>query len=123
MSSILKNALAYEHEIHRANELAHANALIVALSKVAARLDTSSNFDEIVDTFGQELKKMGLDCMVGALTDNKQALSIRYVSVKQEVIHWAEKMTGHALSDLVIPRHLWPTEVVIAERTLSLIHI
>jgi len=117
VSSILKNALAYEHEIHRANELAHANALIVALSKVAARLDTSSNFDEIVDTFGQELKKMGLDCMVGALTDNKQALSIRYVSVKQEVIHWAEKMTGHALSDLVIPRHLWPTEVVIAERT------
>lgn len=117
VSSILKNALVYEHEIHRANELAHANALIVALSRVAARLDTSSNFDAIVDTFGQELKKMGLDCMVGALTDSKQALSIRYVSVNQEVIHWAEKMTGHTLSDLVIPRHLWPTEVVVTERT------
>ena len=117
VSGILNSAIAYEREVNRANELARANALILALSEVAAQLNTTSVFDEIVDTFGTELRKMGLGCVVGTLTENHQALTIRYISVKQEVIRWAERMTGHFLTDLVLPRRLWPTDKVVTERT------
>ncbi len=117
VAGILQNASAFESETRRANELARMNALILALSKVAARLDNTPDFVEVVKTFSNELKKIKWDCMVGTLDDSKQTMTIEYVSVRQEVIHWAERATGHSLRELVIPRHLWPTEKVVTEKT------
>lgn len=113
---ILQNALARENETRRADELDRSNSMILALAKVASRLESSSDTQEIFETIGKELKKIGVDSMIGLLDDNKQSLQVRYVSIKREVISWAEKATGHFLSELSIPRHLWPTEKVINEK-------
>ena len=115
VAGILQTTSAYETEVERADELARSNSMILALSKVAATLDSSSDAAEIFDTVGKELKKLGLDSIIGILDDNKQIMRIKYISVNQDVIHWAEKMTGHSMDELAIPRHLWPTEVVVNE--------
>jgi PAS domain S-box-containing protein len=117
VAGILQNAFAYERETERANELARSNSMILALSKVAAHLESSSQTLEIFETVGRELKIIGVDSMIGLFDDDKQNLQIQYISVKQDTIHWAEKMIGHALNELTIPRHLWPTDKVITEKT------
>lgn len=117
VASILQKATAYEREIQRANELARSNAMLLALSKVAAQVDSASDFDAIVNTVGLELGKMGAGCVVGAIDDSKQTVFVQYLSVKQDVIRMAEKMTGLSVTDLVVPRHLWPTEKGLAEKT------
>ncbi|MBI5822953.1 MAG: HAMP domain-containing protein [Chloroflexi bacterium] len=112
----LQKALAYEYETKRANDLARSNSIILALSKVAAQLDSSSDSFEIFDTVGKELKKLEMDSIVGVLDDSKQTIQIRYVSIEHQVVRWVEKMTGHSVRDLAIPRHLWPNEKVITEK-------
>lgn len=116
VAGILQNAIAHENETKRANELAHTNTMILALSKVAAQLESTSDSVMIFETIGNELKKMGLDSMVGTLDDAKQDLQIRYISANPDVVRWVEKMTGYHLSDLTIPRRLWPSSKVVDER-------
>jgi two-component sensor histidine kinase/HAMP domain-containing protein len=116
VAGILKNAIAHENETKRANELARTNTMILALSKVAAQLESSSDSDMIFKTIGNELKKMRLESMVGILDDAKQNLQMKYISVNPDIVRWVEKMTGYHLSDLTIPRRLWPTQKVVDER-------
>ncbi len=116
VAGILQNAIAHENETKRANELAHTNIMLLALSKVAAQLETTSDSVMIFETIGNELKKMGLESMVGTLDDAKQNLQIRYISASPDTVSWAEKMTGYHLSDLTIPRLLWPSSKVVDER-------
>jgi len=113
---ILKNANAHENETRRANELARSNAMILALSKVAVQLESSSDSAQIFETVGEELKELGINSTIGLLDDSKQNMQIQYISVKREVIRWAEKTSGHSLSELSIPRNLWPTEKVVTEK-------
>ena len=116
VAGILQNAIAHENETKRANELVHTNTMILALSKVAAQLETTSDSVMIFETIGNELKKMGLDSMVGTLDEAKQNLQIRYISASPDTVSWVEKMTGYHLSDLTIPRRLWPSSDVVDER-------
>ena len=116
VAGILQNTIAYEVEAKRASELSRSNSMILALSTVATRLESSSDSAEIFEAVGKELKKLGMDSIVGILDGSKQTMQIKYISIKQDVIRWAEKVTGHSLSDLSIPRHLWPTEKVVTEK-------
>jgi len=115
VAAMLQNVVSFENETRRANELDRTNTMILALSKVAAHLESSSDSVQIFNTVGKELKKLGLDSIVGILDSSKQNLRIEYISVSREAIGWAEKTTGLTLNELVIPRRLWPTEKVIDE--------
>lgn len=116
VASSLQTAEAYAAEARRANELARSNTLMLGLARVAAQLDTASHFSKVVEAFGAELKRLGADCMVGTIDGEKQFLTIQYVSIHQEVVRWAERVTGHSLTDLTIPRQLWPTDKVVTDK-------
>ncbi len=116
IAGILNSADARALATQRATELTRSNAMILALSKVASRLDTTSNFTEVVDALGQELQRMNVDCLVGTLDAAKQHMRIRYVSIKPDLVRWAERFTGHSLSDIEVPRHLWPSDRVVTDR-------
>ncbi len=116
VAGILSSADAYAQEIVRATDLERSNAMILALSKVAARLDSTTKFEEVIDTFGQELHTMGFECLVGTFDDTKQNMRLQYISVNRDIIQWAERVTGYSLSYLLIPRRLWPTDKVLTER-------
>lgn len=115
VAGTLNSALAFENEMQQANELRRSNGMILALSAVAAQLTSTASFAEVVDTFGAELTKLGLGCLVGTLTDDKEGLAIRYVTVKSEVIRQVERIIGRSLKNLVIPRNLWPTDRTVVE--------
>jgi PAS domain S-box-containing protein len=117
VAGILQKAIAHENEIMRANELARSNSMILALSKVAAQLESTSQPVEIFESVGRELKYMGIDSMIGLFDDGKQSMRIQYMSVQQDVIRWVEKITAHNLKELSIPRHFWPTDKVVTEKT------
>ncbi len=116
VAGILNRADAFEAEARRADELARSNGMILALSKVAARLDSTAPFKEVVDTFGRELKSLGIDCVVGTFDDDKEILSVQYMSISEDVIRAGERLTGLTLSQLTIPRERWPTDKVVTER-------
>jgi two-component sensor histidine kinase len=116
VAGILNAADALEAEARRADELARSNGIILALSKVAARLDSTAPFKEVVDTFGRELKSLGIDCVVGTFDDHKEILRVQYMSISEDVIRVGERLTGLTLSQLTIPRDRWPTDKVVTER-------
>lgn len=116
IASVIQATTKYEIESERADQLARSNSLILALSKVAAQLESSADSAQIFNTVGKELQKMGMESIIGTLDVSKQNLHIEYLSIQQDVIRWAEKMTRRSLKELSIPRRLWPTEVVVNEK-------
>ena len=115
VAGILTGALALEREISRTNELTRTNGMILALSAVAAELSSTAPFEEVVATFGSELEKLGLRCMVGILSDDKQELHPRYSTAGPETVEWFERTTVNRIGSYSIPRRLWPTEQVVVE--------
>ncbi len=116
VAGILASADAHAQEIERTGELSRSNVMLLALSRVAARLDSTSDFMDVVEVLGQELRKLNVDCLVGTVDEGKQNMRIQYISVSRDVIRWAERITGHTLAELEIPRRLWPSDRVVTER-------
>ena len=116
VAGILSSADAHAQEIVRNTDLERSNAMILAMSKVAARLDSTTKFEEVIDTFGQELHTMGFECLVGTFDETKQNMRLQYISVNRDVIQWAERVTGFSLSYLLVPRRLWPSDKVVTDR-------
>jgi two-component sensor histidine kinase len=115
VAGILQTTSDYESEVERADELDRSNSMVLALSKVAAKLESTSDTAEIFDTVGKELKKLGMDSIIGIFDDNKQIMRIKYISVNQDALRWVEKVTGRPMDEITVPRRLWPTDVVVNE--------
>jgi PAS domain S-box-containing protein len=84
-------------------ELARSNALIAALSQVAARLQTNLNPDQVMEILGTELRILGLDSVVGLLDPDGQTTVVRYISTASSVLTKIEKLLGRKLPGLRAP--------------------
>lgn len=115
VAGILNAADAHALEVQRTAALTRSNSMILALSRVAARLDSTTEFAKVVQTFGNELHALGIESLVGTVDAAKAFMRLEYTSVRPDVIQWAERLTGHTLRDLVISRRHWPTDRVITE--------
>ena len=116
LSSIVHNVGRYEDELRRTQELARSNATVMALARVAARLDTTSDPRQVYETLGRELKSIQMNCMVGTLDETQQTMKIDYLSVSAEALRWAEQLGLMWPQEVIIPRRLWPTEVAVSEK-------
>lgn len=116
VAGILQNMSNYESEIKRTDELSRSSAMIIALSKVSAQLDTSTNLAQVFETLGTELKKVHINCMVGTLDTAKQSLKIEYLSILPEISKLVKHMKTIWPKDVTIPRHLWPTDKAVTEK-------
>jgi PAS domain S-box-containing protein len=99
----------------RARELSRSNALITALSQVAARVEAGAAPDEIMRTLGTELKRLGVTCMIALLEPDAQALIISYTSLDAPLLAAAEnllglKMYGYAIASERLP--IWDELIV-----------
>ena len=108
--------------VRQASDLARSNAFIIALSQVATRLGGTSDPDRVMETMGDELKKLGLTCMVTMLGPEGQALVIRYASIDRQMLAVGEKLLGQRMRGSEIPRELFPIwdEVVEQQRAVLL---
>jgi len=84
-----------EAERRKISELTHSNALIAALSHMAALAGAAADPDQVMNTIGIELRTLGLDCFIAIYEPETQAFSIRYVSVPEKRRSVAERF-AHA---------------------------
>ena len=117
VAAIFQNANAFENETHKAEELTRSNAIILALSTVSARLDTTSDLPQVFETLGHELKKIQVNCMVGTLENANQELKLEYISFSREINSLVEKFGISLPKEIKIPRRLWPTDKAVVEKT------
>jgi two-component sensor histidine kinase/PAS domain-containing protein len=117
VAGILRNAESYTRELRRSAELARSNTTILALSKVAARLDTTSDFSQILMIVGNELKNLGLDSMIGSLSPDKQSMKIEYLSILEELTLRIGKTNIFWPAEVIVPRRLWPTDKAVTSKT------
>ena len=80
----LAQAQLLERERLRTAELARANNLISALSRVAARIETRPEPGEVMKTLVSELKLLGLRCLLATTSPGDAALTVRYSSALLE---------------------------------------
>jgi PAS domain S-box-containing protein len=116
VASIIQNLTNYESEIQRKDELIRSNAMIIALSNVAAQLDTTTNLPQVFETLGKEMKKIHINCMVGTLDEAKQNMRIDYLSINENLTSLVEKLEKYWPKEITIPRRLWPTEKVVTNK-------
>jgi two-component sensor histidine kinase len=116
LSEIIQKTKGYENEVERANRLDRRNSMIMALSKVAARLETTSDLNEVYETLGTQLRNVEIYCIIGTLDGEKQFLQIEYLSILQEITSLVEKLGAYWPKNIRIPRKLWPTEQAVIEK-------
>ena len=110
-----------EEELARkAQELAHSNALTGALGRVTARIQTTPDPDQVMETLGAELKQLGIHCLVGLLDLDNQALVGRYISVESKALAQAEKLLGFKIRGYRMPleRMRFHSEIVEQKRAV-----
>ena len=92
----------------RAAELNRSNMLLTSLGRVATKLASATNPEEVMVTLGRELKQLGVYCVVMFLEQETRDLKIDFSSLESPALQLAEKLTGLQLSGFHIRRERWP---------------
>jgi diguanylate cyclase (GGDEF)-like protein len=88
---------AIEHE--RTTQLARSNTLIEALGQVAARIGSVPDINDVLQTLGDELKKMNLNCLVALRDSDDPSLELRYTSLPERFVHLFERVSGFKIKE------------------------
>ncbi len=99
-----------EAEWKQAEKASRSEAFIAALNRIAIRIETTLDPDQVMKKLGDELGKLGMTCVVGMLGPDGGELVIRYTSIESAVLASAEKLVGFGFRDYRIPREVWPSE-------------
>jgi PAS domain S-box-containing protein len=100
----------------RAQDLARTNRLVSALNEVSTRIGTTLDPDEVLETFGAELRALGMIAVVALRGIDAESLVIHYASVQPDALAQAEATAGLSLRGSRIPRSSWPAREVIEQR-------
>ena len=106
---IAEREWAEDELANKAEELARSNGFIAALSRVAARLEGTSDLDEVTATLGAELKALRVSCLIGLVEPDSRDLVICYSSIDSAPLALAEKLAGVTLRGHRIPQDVWST--------------
>ena len=112
----VQNARLLETERQKGADLARSNAVIAALSQVAGRLAETLDPDQILETLGNELKKLGVSVQLSLFENDPAWLVVQYTSVDRAVLEQVENFLGHKLIGFRIPQHVWPLEKQMSQR-------
>ncbi len=115
VAGIISQIASLELQVQRTDDLARANAMIIVLSRVAARLDAMNDLEQVFNTLGEELLTVQISCMVGLLDESKTNLDIKHLSLPLDVHKLANKFGNLWPNEISIPRRLWPSEQVVSD--------
>ncbi len=91
----------------KATELTRSNAIISALSRVAARLETTNDPAQVQETLGQELKSLGISCLLGWLDVETEDWTATYLSLTSTTLTLVEKLLGVSVVGSRTPKSIW----------------
>ncbi len=95
----------------------------MALGQVAAKIDAASDPDEVLNTMGNELRKLGVMCMVALHSIETQTLQVQYISLDSNAMASAEKVTGVKLRDHHLSSERFPFYEEVMEHGQSVFSI
>jgi len=75
-------------------QLAHSNELINALAHITTHLQKSLSQEEILQTMGDELSKIGLTCAMAVRDSAQKSFTIKYTSLPKDTLERLEHNTG-----------------------------
>jgi PAS domain S-box-containing protein len=75
-------------------QIAHAQSLMLALSKAAAAVQRARTPSEVYRTVGDEVAKLGYHTTILTLTDDGSQLEISHLTFESRALRAAEKLTG-----------------------------
>jgi two-component sensor histidine kinase len=116
VAAVLESARLRASERRRATELTRSNDFITALSRVAARIGTTLDLDEVLVTLGAELRRVGITCIVALLEPEDHALVIHYTSITSGILEKAERFLGMAMHGTRLTRERFPIWEDLVER-------
>jgi GAF domain-containing protein len=76
------------------DQLAHSNELINALTHITPHMQKALSQDEVIQTMGNELSKIGLTCAMAVRNDERNSFTIRYTSMPAETLERLERNIG-----------------------------
>ncbi|MFQ5922339.1 MAG: GAF domain-containing protein [Anaerolineales bacterium] len=97
LSVALQQASLFEGSRRRTLELNRSNALITSLGEVAARLQSNLNAEQLLETLGDELRKLDLTSVVALFEPSSQVAYLRYLSIKPPMLSKIERALGFSL--------------------------
>jgi diguanylate cyclase (GGDEF)-like protein len=93
------------------NQLAHSNELINALAHITTHMQKALTQDEIIQTMGNELNKIGLTCAMAVRNGDQGSFTIKYTSMPAETLERLEHNIGSPiLGSTFSPENLKSTQ-------------
>ncbi len=112
----LESARLQASERRRSEALARSSALITALSRVAARIQNTVDPDQVLETLGAELSRLGVQCLVAIRVPEGAELALRYLSLEPDLHAALVNLIGMAPADFRFSVQHWPIAEVVGQQ-------
>src|SRR6185436_13751782 len=76
------------------DQLAHSNELINALAHATTHMQKALTQDEIIQTMGDELNKIGLTCAMAVRNGDQKSFTMQYTSMPRQTLERLEHNIG-----------------------------
>jgi len=86
-------------------QLAHSNELIYAIAEITTQVEGAFTIDEIIQTLGNELRKMDLTCIMAVHDPSREVFTINYTSLPPDFLKIVEDGLGYPLIHHSFPRN------------------
>lgn len=97
-----RDSHSLEHDRSRESQT-HAQFLLLALSRAARSIQRAHTAEDFYSAVGREIQSLGGNVALLLLNDDRQSLSITYLSYAPGLIRKAEQMTGLSLHTYQLP--------------------
>lgn len=79
------------------NQLAHSNDLIYSITQITTQIERELTTDEIIRTLGNELRNMGLTCIMAVNNISQESFTINYTSIEPPSLEKVDHGLGYPL--------------------------
>ena len=86
------------------NQLAHSNELIYALAHITTHIEKALSQEQIIQTLGIELNKIGLTCIMAVYDADRRLFTINYTSIESKDLELIENGLGFPLLQYTFSR-------------------
>lgn len=87
------------------DQLAHSNDLIYSIAHITTQIEKPLSAGEVIQTLGNELKKIDLTCIMAMYDDQRKSFTINYTSLEPQHLAIVEEGLGYPLVGYTFPRH------------------
>ena len=93
-----------QNERKMLDKLTHSNDLIYSIAQITTQIEKALTMDEIIQTLGNELRNIGLTCIMAIHDVNQSLFTINYTSLEPSFLEIVETGLGYPLIQYTFSR-------------------